>query len=251
MSKAQQLEESMRNRMNSSNQDAFETGEDPKLLAKLQALKASKSQTLALLSSNEIRVGALIWKPTGLLRDTERELTRADWEETGRLLKLLDSSMQWLIGDLIVCGEDMHYGDQITISEAFGLEYGTVRTYATVCRKVELSIRIDTLSFAHHQLVAPLSQEDQIRFLQSAAEGENGKPWSVARLRGEIEAYQGKQGEKDLPKYLLPLRALRKAYNPKIWKAMSNGEKRRVFSELKGMLLNMADELGETLEDES
>lgn len=243
------MDEDFKRRLSGGNtapQDAFETGEDAPLLAKLKALKAQgKSQTLAMLSSNEIRVGALIWKPTGLLRDTERELTRADWEETGRLLKMLDSSLQWLIGDLIVCGEDLHWGEQKQIAEAFGFDEGTVYNYSYVCRKVEISRRRETLSFGHHQAVAALkSEEDQTCFLQSAVDGK----WSVARLRKEISAYlQTGVTPEALPKYLQPMKLLRQAYSPEQRKKMTKGEQRRVISELEGMIAIWKDELGETL----
>jgi hypothetical protein len=202
-----------------------------------------EAMNLALLASDEFRVGAFVWKPTGLIIDGE--IRREDWEETGKLLKMLDSSMQWLIGDLIVHGESLRWGDQKTIAEAFGFEYGTVRVYASVCRNVEMLIRINSLDFAHHQLVASMPRSEQKRWLQAAAEGDDGKRWSVARLRDEIKAAQLGAGEEKqpLPKWLQPISQLRKAYNPKVWASMTKREKQRVHEELKGYLAYMEDNM--------
>lgn len=244
MNKADKTREMIEARMNKDKpQDAFDTGEDDELVAQLRSLKGAqgKQQTLALLSTNEIRVGAFVWKPTGLAIDGE--ITRADWEQVGKLLKQLDSSLQWLIGDLIVCGESRAWGDQKAIAEAFGFEYSTIRVYATVCRKIDLLIRINTLDFAHHQLVASMSPEEQSHWLQRAAEGDDGKRWSVARLRDEIEnAEKVKAGKEPLPKYLKALYQMRKAYNSKNWKAMTKGERHRVYTELKGYLAYIGEE---------
>lgn len=201
----------------------------------------TKAQALALIANQEIRVGALIWKPTGLVVDGE--VTQSDWEQTGKLLKQLDSSMQWLIGDLIVCGEYHKWGDQKQIAEAFGFEYATIRNFAYVCRKVEMSIRSDKLSFGHHQVIASLSPDEQAHWLEKA----NVNDWSIKRLS---ESLNRPEKSETLPKYLQPLKALRQAYNPKAWATMTNREKHRVFSELKGYLAYMADQLGESLEDE-
>lgn len=200
----------------------------------------SKSQTLALLSSNEIRVGALIWKPTGL--QVDGIVTREDWEQTGKLLKQLDSSMQWLIGDLIVCGEDLKWGDQKTIAESFGFEYGTIRNYAYVCRKVEMSIRSDKLDFAHHQLVAALPVGKQIFWLNAAEKGDDGKRWSVSRLRDAINGTTQLEAE-TTPKYLHGVSQIRQAYSPAKRRKMKPAESRRVISELKGLIEVWEDEL--------
>lgn len=142
---------------------------------------------LAAIRSGEIRVGALLWKPTGL--QVDGQITEADWRETGRLLKMLDSSLQWLIGDFIVCGEALQWGQQKEIAEAFGFEYSTVRDYVYVCSNVDLLVRTDKLDFAHHKLVAAFTPAEQADWLQKASTGDKGKRWSVSRLRAEIEAY--------------------------------------------------------------
>jgi hypothetical protein len=199
----------------------------------------NKSQALALMHGEGIRIGALVWKPTGL--QVDGEVTREDWEATGKLLKQLDSSLQWLIGDLIVCGEYHQWGEQKAIAEAFDFEYSTIRDFAYVARNVEMSVRTDKLSFGHHKLVAGLKGNEQSYWLDKAiAEG-----WSIKDLNDALNQADKKEA---LPKYLLPLRALRKAYNPKAWAAMSKREQHRVFSELKGYLMYMADQLGEPLD---
>jgi hypothetical protein len=106
------------------------------------------------------------------------EATLDEWREVGRVLSRLDASIQWLIGDWFVYGESK-YGDAKAIAEQLGYSHGTIRVYASVARNVELLIRINNLSFAHHQLVAAKSQEEQRQWLKRAV-AEN---LSVAALR--------------------------------------------------------------------
>jgi hypothetical protein len=147
----------------------------------------SKSEALAIMANEGIRVGALIWKPTGLIVDGD--VTREDWEQTGKLLKQLTTSMQWLIGDWVLAAEELSYGDREAFAANIGFSVKTIYEYSYVARNVEFSIRMENLDFGHHQLVAGMdSQEEQLRWLQAAAEGDNGKRWSIARLRQEIEA---------------------------------------------------------------
>jgi hypothetical protein len=166
-------------------QESAFTGNIPKeQLQQLAAMGGKKSDVLSVISSKEIRVGAFVWTTVGLRVDGE--INRADWEETGKLLRRLDISLQWLIGDLIVAGEELKYGDLVAIATMFDFEPGTIYNYAYVARKVEISLRSEVLSFGHHQVVAPLSPEEQRKWLKRAAEGDGNKPWPIAKLQYEI-----------------------------------------------------------------
>jgi hypothetical protein len=154
----------------------------------LQELQASQSMAMTL-SSKDIRVGAFVWKPTGMVLDGEASFK--DWQETGRILRKLDESIQWLLGDWIVMGEAYEYGERIAFAESIGFNVKTLDDYAYVARNVNFSVRTENLSFGHHKLVASLPDGDeQERWLTTAAENH----WSIARLRDEI------YGEKALEK---------------------------------------------------
>lgn len=154
----------------------------------LQELQSSKSVALSL-SSKDIRIGAFVWKPTGMILDGEANFD--DWQETGRILRKLDESIQWLLGDWIVMGEAYDYGERVAFAESIGFNVKTLDDYAYVARHVNFSVRTEKLSFGHHKLVASLPDVDeQARWLNAAAENH----WSIAKLRDEI------YGEKALDK---------------------------------------------------
>lgn len=187
MSKGITFSDLIAQRTQSKPTDVLDTGKDDITLARLRELTAGKNRTeaLATINSNQIRTGAFLWTSTGL--KVEGKITRDDWEQTGQLLHLLDQSLQWLIGDLIVHGEDLAYGDQIKIADLFGFQHSTIRDYAYVARNVELSVRTDSLDFGHHKLVAGFAPREQVEWLQRAEIGNDGKRWSVSRLRQEIK----------------------------------------------------------------
>jgi hypothetical protein len=153
----------------------------------LQELQASQSMALSL-SSKEIRVGAFVWKPTGMVLDGEAKVE--DWQETGRILRKLDESIQWLLGDWIVMGEAYNYGERLAFAESIGFNVKTLDDYAYVARKVNFSVRTENLSFGHHKLVASLSDTDeQERWLKNASENH----WSIAKLRDEMNGEKASQ----------------------------------------------------------
>lgn len=125
------------------------------------------------------RVG--LQMPTGMAYD--------EWERAGRqLADVLDSSSWWL-GDWLRYGKD-HYTDryQRGIREA-GLSYQTLRNYAWVSRRFDLSRRRPTLSFQHHAELASMPVEQQEFWLDRAEEHR----WTTKQLRNALRA--ARQGE--------------------------------------------------------
>lgn len=149
----------------------------------LPAIK-SKAQALAAISSKGIRVGAFVWTSVGL--QVDGQIKREDWEETGRLLRRLDISLQWLIGDWVVAAAELTYGDRQEFAESIGFSTKSLYEFSYVASKVDFSIRMENLDFGHHQVVAGMTQDRQVYWLKRASEGDDGKRWSVARLRQEI-----------------------------------------------------------------
>lgn len=126
------------------------------------------------------------YRLTGIGLENRDGGSEADWAELGGVLRALEGSLQWLIGDWIVAGE-LRWGKTYEeICELTGYEYQTVRDYAYVARNVDLSIRIDKLSHAHHRLVASMPQDSQREWLGYAL----GNRLSVAKLRAEIREAQ-------------------------------------------------------------
>ena len=85
-------------------------------------------------------------------------------------------------GDWVIFGE-RRYGHRYRLAiEATGLDYQTLRNYAVVARRFDLSRRRDNLSFQHHAEVCALSDDEQDRWLDLAVEYR----WSKQELRLRI-----------------------------------------------------------------
>src|SRR5678815_5157560 len=122
-------------------------------------------------------------------------LSLDDWKLVGRRLIRCKDSLQFWIGDWINYGKS-NYGDTYTDAmEVFGDEakaegggYGydqhSLECFASVARKVEPSIRIELLSFGHHQVVASKPPELQSKWLKDALDND----WSVSDLNAHIRA---------------------------------------------------------------
>lgn len=154
--------------------------------------------------NGNLTVGNFRLTSTGL--DVTGENSQEDWQTVGDIIFRVNRSVQWLIGDWLAYGEQFQWGRTY---EEFAAEYGytieTLRQYVYVARNVDLSIRIDKLSFAHHQLIAALPADQQAALLVAAAES----GWSVARLRAEIS---DAQLQAKLPRYMRLQQSTDKAY---------------------------------------
>lgn len=127
---------------------------------------------------------------------TATSLTLAEdtpWEVYEAVLGKLQEtkrSLMWWIGDALAFGE-RHYGETYTQAvEATGYAVETLYKAASVSNRVEPCIRVQTLSWAHHQVVASLEPDDQRRWLEAAAPepGSDHPKLSVSKLRAEIKA---------------------------------------------------------------
>lgn len=107
-----------------------------------------------------------------------------EWERAGRqLADVLDSSSWWL-GDWLVYGKD-HYTDRYQRGiRAAGLSYQTLRNYAWVSRRFDLTRRRPCLSFQHHAELASLTVQEQEVWLDRAEQ----RQWTTKQLRTAIRA---------------------------------------------------------------
>ncbi|GEM_PF-7054609 len=96
-------------------------------------------------------------------------MTIDEWASFGEALERQDRNLRWIIGDWMLYGSD-HYGARAAvIADALNLASGTVANAASVCRRVPLERRRQDLSFGHHENVAHLDPDDQMRLLEVAA----------------------------------------------------------------------------------
>jgi hypothetical protein len=134
-------------------------------LAQLQEMLATRASGLA------VQDGGLViydfqFTPTGLV--APEGMTKESWEQIGFLLFKLEGSIQWLIGDWLVYGADLSYGDIKQIAEAMGRDEQTFYNLMTTCRAVESYRRRELVSFAHHSEVTKMTPEFQSWALEFA-----------------------------------------------------------------------------------
>lgn len=101
----------------------------------------------------------------------------------GKLAGLVDASAWW-IGDWIFFGQWQYGKKYLKAVEVTGLDEGTLRNYASVAGRFELSRRRDDLTFGHHAAVVSLPLADADKFLARAAK----EKWSVRVLRDEVRS---------------------------------------------------------------
>jgi hypothetical protein len=107
-----------------------------------------------------------------------------DWKMLGEKIGLYADATAWWLGDWLAFGQ-MKYGRRYKEGiELTGLEYQTLRNYAVIARRFDLSRRRDSLSFQHHAEVCALTDDDQDFWLDLAAE----RRWSKNELRRRVRA---------------------------------------------------------------
>jgi hypothetical protein len=126
--------------------------------------------------------GLVVVPRTGLV--FPRRLPFAAWLGIGAQLAAVATSSAWCLGDWLVYGQAAYGGRYRDAIERTGLDYQTLRNYAWVAGRFELSRRRDTLSFGHHAEVAALPAPEQDFWLRKAEEFH----WSTMRLRREVRA---------------------------------------------------------------
>lgn len=95
------------------------------------------------------------------------DVTADELFDLGQTVYGLQSSLQWIIGDLMNSMQRVWGESYQQVAIQLGYEVKTVKEWASICRKV--SIRMDTLTFGHHQVVAPYEPEEQRQFLEWAS----------------------------------------------------------------------------------
>ncbi|MGW2569653.1 LmbU family transcriptional regulator [Streptomyces sp. NPDC001537] len=107
-----------------------------------------------------------------------------EWERAGRQLADVVDSSAWWLADWLVYGKD-HYTDRYQRGiRAAGLSYQTLRNYAWVSRRFDLTRRRPALSFQHHAELASMPVEEQELWLDRAEQ----RQWTTKQLRGAIRA---------------------------------------------------------------
>jgi hypothetical protein len=105
-----------------------------------------------------------------------------EWKAVGVRLGVHAEATCWWLGDWLAFGQmkyGRHYKEGVALT---GLDYQTLRNYAVVARRFELSRRRDALSFQHHAEVCALCDHEQEWWLDRAA----AHGWSRNELRRRV-----------------------------------------------------------------
>jgi hypothetical protein len=107
---------------------------------------------------------------------------QAAWTKRGRAIAAKVNDACWEIGDWVLEAE-AKWGERYReAAEITGLAEKTLREYAYVARRFELSRRMDNLSFGHHQLVAAIPEEAAEEWLGLS----DDEQWSVRELQAAL-----------------------------------------------------------------
>ncbi|HXT90009.1 MAG TPA: LmbU family transcriptional regulator, partial [Trebonia sp.] len=89
------------------------------------------------------------------------KVTFQTWELIGEQLFSLADSTTWWIADWLAYGETSFHDRYRDAIRWTSLKYQTLRNYAWIARRFDMSRRHDKLSFGHHAEVAALDQPEQ------------------------------------------------------------------------------------------
>jgi hypothetical protein len=115
------------------------------------------------------------------------------WAAMGRRITGISNSCAWCLGDWLVYGGDAFPDRYKTALAATSLDYQTLRNYAWVARRFEMSRRRDDLSFQHHAELASLAPAEQELWLSRA----HRYQWSRNELRRRL--YRHRRPQPDPP----------------------------------------------------
>ena len=171
-------------------------------------------------------------------------LDRENWQLLGQLLFRFDKSIQWLIGDWLLYGENNKWGETAIIAEEMGYEVKTLYDYKYVAQNVNFSVRTENLSFGHHKLVAHLDAEDQHYWLERAAYGDVdektqiARTWSISRLRDEMKGIPENSDESPFERNL---RRIDKEITKRKWNKLPSNERLKRYEYLQSIINRMED----------
>jgi hypothetical protein len=113
------------------------------------------------------------------------------WQQIGQEIFDVANASTWWIADWLVYGETAFQDRYREAIQKTALTYQTLRNYAWVARRFEISRRRDKLTFGHHAETAALEIPEQDYWLRKAEEHQ----WSRNDLRKEIRASLRERGK--------------------------------------------------------
>jgi hypothetical protein len=164
-----------------------------------------------------VEIGQLRAGTSGLSLSSRVEFE--SWVSLGRRLSSVEKASAWCLGDWLLYGQRV-YGERYkTALSCTSFDYQTLRNYAWVARRFDLSRRRDTLSFQHHAEVASLPEAEQELWLHRA----ETLHWSRNELRRRVAAQRRGVlvGDPDRP---VVVHLHTTAHSERRWRTAANAE---------------------------
>ena len=118
-----------------------------------------------------------------------------EWKDIGSLLKQVEGSVQFWIGDWLNFGKRKYeHGKYEQALQELEYEKQALKDFCWVSESIETSLRKDNLEFSHHKEVASLPPEEQQQWLETAEQ----EQLTVRELREQIKEVK-KQKAPPLP----------------------------------------------------
>jgi len=114
------------------------------------------------------------------------EVSFEEWQEFGLKAIYAEKYIQWYLGAWWNYGHKKWSREAEEFIEKIGYKKHSLKVYGWIYNAVKSSIRMDDLSFNHHQIVAPLEESEQIKWLCQAKDNN----WTVAEFRKQIKLPQ-------------------------------------------------------------
>jgi hypothetical protein len=125
-----------------------------------------------------LSVCVVAWEPS------KDDLQPPEWAAIGRELGGISRCNQWWLGDWVRYG-NAKFGEKYSrASKITGYDAQTLMNMVYVSSRIEISRRRESLSWSHHEAVAPLEPEMQDRWLDRAI----ADKFSVSDLRVELRS---------------------------------------------------------------
>jgi len=157
---------------------------------KAAAIKANEAALATASTQQELKVSEIpehIGRFDGLALNLRDNITFADWKAVGVGFARVHNGSGWALGDWLNAGARFEkdgttkkaYKEAV---EATGIDYGRLRTFASIAARFKPEERRVSLSFEHHRLLAPVKGDKVIALMDKA---ENEK-LSAAALRAIV-----------------------------------------------------------------
>lgn len=138
---------------------------------------------MTIVGDNSIEFGSFTLTAVGLVVQEDSVPTYENWWDMLLFVARVYGTIQFLMGDILIYGQRVHGKTYQEVADGLGLDKDTIAQWVWVCRAVDLSIRIDKLSYTHHLHVAGLEPDYQAKWLAYALE----KGLSAAALKKELQ----------------------------------------------------------------